>query len=322
VQLVTNHVRIAGTGSAVPSTRVSNSELVEGLATTDTWIRENLGIHERRIARFENESTSGLAGQAALRAITAAGLSPNDVGGLIVATATPDQKAPSTACLVQDDLGIRNGSFAFDVNAVCSGFLYAVGVAASMIDADAADNIVVVGADTFSTITDWTDRACVFFGDGAGAVVLQREARGDGLLALTLHADGRGREGFFVPTDGSCFSMDPHAVFETGTSVLPEAIRTVLALADKKLNNIGCVIPHQPSQRVLDETAHQLGIPPARILRNMDRYANTAGGTIPLLLDEVVQSGKLAEGDEFLMAAVGSGWTWGAAVARWGSSSS
>lgn len=321
MRLVTNRVQIAGTGSAVPPTRVSNHELVDELNTTDTWIRENLGIHERRLVRGDGERTSGLAGRAATRAIAAAGLRADQVGGLIVATATPDQKAPSTACLVQDDLQIRNGSFAFDVHAVCTGFLYGVGVAAAMIEADAADNVVVVGADTFSSITDWTDRSCVFFGDGAGAVVLQRSGSGDGLLALTLHADGSGREGFFVPSGGQHFRMDPHAVYRAGTSVLPEAIRTALTLAGRSLDDMRYVVPHQPSRRVLDETASQLGIPPDRILRNMDRYANTAGGTIPLLLDETVRGGKLDAGDEFLMAAVGSGWTWGAAVVKWGVSS-
>ena len=261
MQLLTHGVRITGTGSALPQRVVANAELVRGLDTTEEWIRDNLGIAERRVASLPEESTAQLAAAAAGAALARAALEPGEVGGLIVATSTPAQKAPSTACLVQDVLGIGNGSFAFDVQAVCSGFIYALALAASMITCGATDNVVVVGADTFSTITDWDDRACVFFGDGAGAVVLRADPSGEGLFGAVLHADGSGHEGFSVPAGGDTFLMQPRAVYDTGISVLPEAINEVLALTRRTIGDIRYVIPHQPSRRLLDETARRLGVP-------------------------------------------------------------
>ncbi len=240
-----------------------------------------------------------------------------DIDGIIVATSTPELTAPATACLVQDIIGAHNGAFAFDVQAVCSGFIYSLGIAAAAITASAADRILVIGADTFSTITDWNDRSCVFFGDGAGAVVVGRDELRTGLLSLVLHADGRGREGFSVPKGSPTFVMNAQSVYKTGIDVLPEAIGEALALAELAIDDVDCVIPHQPSRRVLDETASRLGIATHMVRKNMDRFANTAGATVPLLLDETVRGGEISNGDTVVMAAVGSGWTWGAAVYRW-----
>ena len=317
MRLLTHDVRILSTGSATPERVVTNDEIIGGLATSDEWIVANLGIRERRIAAGPEDSVSRLASRAATAALESADLSPMDLAGIIVATSTPELAAPSTACLVQDIIGAHNGAFAFDVQAVCSGFIYSLGVAAATITAKAADRILVIGVDTFSKITDWNDRSCVFFGDGAGAVVVGRDELGAGLLSVVLHADGRGHRGFSVPKGSPTFVMDAQAVYKTGIEVLPEAIGEALALAGLAIDDVDCVIPHQPSRRVLDETASRLGVSTDMVRKNMDRYANTAGATVPLLLDETVRDGDIGDGDTVVMAAVGSGWTWGAAVYRW-----
>jgi 3-oxoacyl-[acyl-carrier-protein] synthase-3 len=312
----TRHVRIAGTGSYVPENVVSNAVLAERVPTNSKWIEANLGIRERRVAR-DNEFTSDLAARAGLRAVEAAGVGKNDVDLVIVATATPDRKAPSTACLTQYKMGITNSCPAFDISAVCSGFLYTMTVACQFIRTGMYRNVLIIGADTFSKITDWSSRDCVFFGDGAGAVVLQAVTQDTGLFSSVLYADGRGHEGFTVYPGHQHFTMNGKAVYETGTSVLTAAIREVVTKNGFTMKDIAAVIPHQPSLRLLQKTAELLEIPFERIHTNMDRYANTSGGTIPLLLDEVYRAGRLQRDDLVVFAAVGSGWTWGASLYRW-----
>jgi 3-oxoacyl-[acyl-carrier-protein] synthase-3 len=312
----TGDVRIAGTGSYAPARVVTNAELEARIPTTDAWIVENLGIRERRVAA-EGELTSDLGAAAARNALDAAGLSPHDVQLIVVATSTPDRTAPSTACILQNKLGARNGAAAFDVAAVCSGFLYAMTIGAHMIASGMVANALVVGCDTFSRITDWTRRDAVFFGDGAGAVVLERTDRPGALFASRMYADGSGQDHFTVHPGDEHFTMYGRAVYETGTKVLPEAIRAVVTESGFALDDVACLIPHQPSIRILHKTAELLGIPFERVMTNMDRYANTSGATIPLLLDEVRRSGRIADGDLVAFAAVGSGWTWGAALLRW-----
>jgi 3-oxoacyl-[acyl-carrier-protein] synthase-3 len=258
-----------------------------------------------------------LAVEAGRRALESANVAPDDLDLIIVATATPDRSAPSTACIVQQKLGITNLCPAFDLSAVCSGFLYAMSVGSQFIQSGIFTNVLVIGADTFSRITDWDRRDCVFFGDGAGAVVLQRTKTDDGFFCFELFADGSGQDHFTVYPGDATFTMNSKAVYETGTTVLPAALKDILSRHKLQPMDISHLIPHQPSVRVLRKTAEILGIPIERVCMNMDRYANTAGATVPLLLDETVRSGRIKEGDLVAFAAVGSGWTWGAALYRW-----
>lgn len=312
----THHVHIAGTGSYVPERIVTNTDLARRVATTPEWIEENLGIRERRIAR-EDEFTSDLAARAGLRAIEAAGISKSEVDLVIVATATPDRRAPSAACLTQHKMGITNGCPAFDLSAVCSGFLYGMTAGSQFIRTGMYRNVLVIGADTFSKITDWSRRDCVFFGDGAGAVILQGVQDETALFSSVLYADGSGHEGFTVPPGAQHFRMNAKAVYETGSTVLTAAIREVVTKNGFSMPDVSAVIPHQPSIRLLRRTAELLEIPFERVHTNMARYANTSGGTVPLLLDEVRRAGKLSRGDLVVFAAVGSGWAWGATLYRW-----
>lgn len=323
------NVRIIGTGSYVPERVLTNKELEQIVDTDSLWIETNLGIKERRIAA-NNESTSDLAAKAAINAIEDARLSVEDIELIIVATATPDRLAPSTAAIVQDKIKAYN-AVAFDISAVCSGFLYGMSVATQFIASGVYDNVVVVGADTFSKITDWKRRDAVFFGDGAGAAVFSNGGENEGFLSMRLYTDGRGKFNFTIPAGGSeipasaesiekglhYFQMNGRAVYETGTEVLPKAINQVLSDTGLTISDIDIMIPHQPSIKILQKTAEIIGLDWEKVMTNMDRYANTSGGTIPILLDEVNKSGKLKKGDNILFAAVGSGWTYGAAILKW-----
>lgn len=327
-QLVRN-VKIIGTGSYVPEKIYTNQYLETIIETNDKWVQENLGIRERRIAA-DNEATSDLAAQAAINAISDSGLTKDDIDLIIVATATPDRLAPSTAAIVQGKIQAYN-AVAFDISAVCSGFLYAMSVASQFIASGVYDNVLVIGADTFSRVTDWKRRDAVFFGDGAGAAVFSHGNVNEGFLAFRLYTDGRGKWNYTVPAGGSempaseetikqglhYFQMNGKAVYETGTKVLPIAINQVLDDTGLSINEIDYMIPHQPSIKILQKTAEIIGLPWEKVMTNMDRYANTSGGTIPILLDEVNKSGKLKKGNTLLFAAVGSGWTYGAAILKW-----
>jgi 3-oxoacyl-[acyl-carrier-protein] synthase-3 len=327
-QLV-RQVKIIGTGSFVPETIYTNEYLESIIETNAKWIEKNLGIKERRIAA-PNETTSDLAAKAAIKAVANAKLKMSDIDLIIVATATPDRKAPSTACIVQEKIGAFN-AVAFDIAAVCSGFLFAMSTASQFISSNVYNNVLVIGADTFSRITDWTRRDAVFFGDGAGATVLSHGNGDEGFIAMRLYSDGRGKFNFTVPGGGSeiplsqenleegkqYFEMNGSEVYKTATKVLPEVINQVLSDCDISIDNIDYMIPHQPSIRILEKTAELIGLPFEKVMTNMDKYANTSGGTIPILLDEVNRSGKLKANKKILFAAVGSGWTWGAAVLNW-----
>lgn len=327
-QIVRN-VKIIGTGSYVPEKVFTNEFLETIVSTSDSWIQEQLGIKERRIAE-DDQATSDLAAGAALKAIENSGLTITDIDLIIVATATPDRLSPSTACIVQDKIKAYN-AVCFDLSAVCSGFLFSMSTAAQFIAAGIYDNVLVIGADTFSKITDWTRRDCVFFGDGAGAVVLSHANVNEGFLAFRLFSDGRGKLNFTVPGGGSenpirkenveeglqYFQMNGRAVYETGIKVLPQAINQVLEDTGLTVDDIDYMIPHQPSIKILQDTAKIIGLPFEKVKTNMDRYANTSGGTIPILLDEVSRAGELSKGKIILFAAVGSGWTWGASLIKW-----
>ena len=325
----TKSVKIIGTGSYVPDRIVTNKELESNANTNDEWIYKNLGIRERRIVA-KNQKTSDIASKAGMNAIQAAGLKPDDIDLIIVATTTPDRKAPSTACIVQEKIKAKNAA-AFDLAAVCSGFIYAFVTGAQFILTGMSQNVLVIGADVFSSIIDWSRRDCVFFGDGAGAVVLNVCEKNYGLLSAKIFADGSGKDNFTVLGGGSelpltkenidkgyqYFNMNGKAVFDTATSVIPSAILSVLDEAGLEINDIDYLIPHQPSINILKISAEKLGLPFCKVMTNMDKYANTSGATIPLILDETVRAGKIKKYDKIVLAGVGSGWTWGAAVMEW-----
>lgn len=325
-----NNVKITGTGMCVPDMRVSNY-LLEGMCpdVNPEWTYNTLGIRERRIAK-SYQYTSDLAAAAGNMAVSNAGLLAEDVDMIIVATATPDRKAPSTACIVQRKIGAHN-AVCFDVAAVCSGFLYGMVIAAQFISGKAYKHILVIGADIFSSLTDFSRRDCVFFGDGAGAAVLSATTP-HGVFDYDIHSDGHGGDGFTVFGGGTeCpvtkenmiqfveehkyFSMNGRAVYDTATRVLPESINTLLAKNKMTVDDITMLIPHQPSIGILKKTAETLGLPFEKVKHNMEGYANTSAGTIPILLHETFPSIK--RDDVVVFAAVGSGWTWGSIIMQW-----
>jgi 3-oxoacyl-[acyl-carrier-protein] synthase-3 len=329
IHQIVKRAKIIGTGSYVPEKIYTNEYLETIVDTNADWIYDTLGIKERRIAR-KDEATSDLAWKAGQEAIEDAKLDVKDIDLIIVATATPDRLAPSTACLVQDKLKAYN-AVAFDLSAVCSGFLFSMSVAAQYIVSGAYHNVLVIGSDTFSKITDWESRDSVFFGDGAGAAVVSPGNVNEGFLAFRLYSDGRGKYNFTVPAGGSempsCldtvnkglhfFQMNGREVYNTGTHVLPKAIKQVLKDTGIDINEIDLMIPHQPSIGILKKTAELIGLPFEKVMTNMDRYANTSGGTIPILLDELKKSKKLKKNDLIIFASVGSGWTYGASIIKW-----
>lgn len=315
---------IVGTGSALPVRAVSNQELSERVDTSDEWIVERTGIRSRHLAG-EGETTSSLATDAARAALAAARLEPKDIGLIVLATCTPDQTFPATATIVQDRLGCHGG-IAFDVGAVCSGFLYAVTVADSMLRTGAANRALVIGAETMSRILDWEDRTtCVLFGDGAGAIVL--EARdvaedGPGIIASRLHADGAHNELLYVDggpsTTGTVghIRMKGREVFRHAVVNLAEVLGEVLADTGFSPADIDWVVPHQANQRILDATAKKLGLPPEKVIVTVDRHANTSAASVPLALDTAISDGRIKPGDLVMLEAMGGGFTWGASLVR------
>ena len=318
---MTIRAAIKGTGSALPARRVSNFELAEQVDTSDSWIVERTGIRFRHLAG-EGETTATLATQAAQNALDAAGMAANQIDLIILATATPDQTFPASATKVQAALGIAD-CIAFDVAAVCSGFLYALTVADNMIRGGAAKTALVIGAETFSRILDWEDRAtCVLFGDGAGAVVLQAETGTAGILASKLHADGRYNQLLYVDggpsmtgTVGKLRMRGPE-VFRHAVTNLASVMTEVLDVAGLKAVDVDWVVPHQANARILDATARKLGLDPAKVIVTVDVHANTSAASVPLALDLAVRDGRIKQGDLIVLEAMGGGFTWGACVAR------
>ncbi|ETI61317.1 3-oxoacyl-ACP synthase [Sphingobium sp. C100] len=315
---------LLGTGSALPARVVTNAELAQSVDTSDEWIVERTGIRTRHIAG-EGETTATLATDAARAALDAAGLEPQDIDLIILATATPDQTFPAAATKVQAALGI-NDCVAFDVAAVCSGFLYAVTVADSMIRSGAANRALVIGSETFSRILDWQDRAtCVLFGDGAGAIVLGAEESADGargILAAKLHADGRYNQLLYVDGGPSTtqtvgkLRMKGQEVFRHAVVNLASVLTEVMAMAGFVPADIDWLVPHQANARILDATARKLKLPAERVVMTVDRHANTSAASVPLALDVAMRDGRIKSGDLVVLEAMGGGFTWGACVLR------
>ena len=316
---------LIGTGSALPARCVTNAQLAERVDTTDDWIVERTGIRQRYLAG-DGETTGSLATAAARAACEAAGVDPATIGLIVLATATPDQTFPATATIVQDALG-ANGGIAFDVAAVCSGFLYAVGVADSMLRTGMASRALIIGAETFSRILDWEDRTtCVLFGDGAGAILLEArdvdEATGPGVLATRLHADGRHNELLFVDggpsTTGTVgkLRMKGKEVFKHAVTNLADVLRETLEAANLPAEQLDWVVPHQANKRILDGTAKKFGLAPEKVVVTVDRHANTSAASVPLALDTAVRDGRLKPGQLVMLEAMGGGFTWGASLIR------
>ncbi|MEJ7777354.1 MAG: beta-ketoacyl-ACP synthase III [Sphingomicrobium sp.] len=313
---------IVGVGSALPRRRMDNAELAATVDTTDQWIVERTGIKSRYIAG-DGETTATLATDAARKALADAGVEAGQVGLIVLATATPDQTFPSSATKVQAALGIDD-CVAFDVHAVCTGFLYALTVADSMLRSGAATTALVIGAETFSRILDWEDRGtCVLFGDGAGALVLRSEDGERGILATKLHADGRHNDLLFVDggpsTTGTVgkLRMKGREVFRHAVVNLAEVLNEVLAAAGLTADEVDWVVPHQANARILDATAKKLGLPSEKIVVTVDQHANTSAASVPLALDTAVRDGRIKRGDIVVLEAMGGGFTWGAAALRY-----
>lgn len=316
--------KIIGTGSYLPAKVLTNSDLEKMVDTTNEWIVTRSGISERHIAA-EDELTSDLALQASRKAIEAAGISPDEIDLVIVATTSPDQLFPSTACILQDKLGIKSKGPAFDIQAVCGGFVFALNTADLYIKGGQAKTALVVGAEVLSRMLDWSDRTtCVLFGDGAGAVVLQASAQ-PGVLAAKLHSDGSHRDMLKAEgnvrdgkVDGDPFiKMDGQAVFKFAVRVLSDVVEEILEEQNLKGGDIDWLVPHQANIRIIEATAKKLGLAMDNVVVTVAQHGNTSAASIPLALDAAVRDGRIKSGQNILIEAVGGGFTWGAILIKW-----
>jgi 3-oxoacyl-[acyl-carrier-protein] synthase-3 len=322
--------RVVGTGSAVPEKVLANSDLEKTVDTTDEWITTRTGIKERRIAA-EDEYTSMFATRAAERALEMAGLAPMDLDLIIVATVTPDFPFPATACLVQNNLKAGKAA-AFDISAACSGFLYGVTIANSLIQSGMAKRALVIGAETLSRITDWTDRnSCVLFGDGAGAVILEAREGKNGILGARIHSDGSYWELLHQPACGcrnpvssrvidenlAFIKMQGNEVFKLAVRAMEDAANEVLAMEGLQTADVDLFIPHQANKRIIDAIGKRLGLEKEKVYVNLDRFGNTSAASIPIALDEANRNGRLTENDILLLDSFGGGLTWASVLLRW-----
>ena len=318
------YARIVGTGSYLPERVMTNADIEQLVETSDSWIRERTGIRERRIAA-DGETTCDLAEKAARRALKAAGVAPREVDLIVVGTTTADQIFPSTACLLQARLGIH-GPAAFDVQAVCTGFVYALGVADQFMRTGAATTALVIGAETMSRIIDWQDRdTCVLFGDGAGAVVLKADAK-PGILSTHLHADGKHADLLQVPggiSGGYADGRDPYLrmrgkeVFKVATTTLSRIVDETLETNGLTREDVDWLIPHQANNRIIAAIGRKLGLPEERVVNTVAEHGNTSAASVPLALDTAVRDGRIQPGELLLLEAFGGGFTWGSALVRY-----
>jgi 3-oxoacyl-[acyl-carrier-protein] synthase-3 len=324
------HAHVVGWGKHVPGRVLTNDDLSRIVDTSDEWIRTRTGICERHVAE-DGEATTSTAIQAARQALEVAGLTPAQLDLIVVATVTPDYVFPAVACLVQDALGATHAA-AFDLSAGCSGFVYGLSIAAHLVSAGVYQTALVIGAETLSRITDWTDRAtCVLFGDGAGAVVLQAGENEGGVLATILGADGSGGDLLHVPAGGSrmpashqtvaeglhFIQMKGREVFRFAVRTMPAATRQVLEMAGLSLADLNLLIPHQANQRIIGAASRALDLPPEMVYSNLERYGNTSAASIPIALSEAAEEGRIQPGDLVVCVGFGAGLTWGAAAIRW-----
>ena len=320
------HARIIGTGRYLPEKVVTNADLEQLVDTSDEWIRERTGICERRVAA-EGQTTGDLAEQAARIALEDAGVKPSEIDLLIVGTTTPDLVFPSTACLIQQRLGLSECG-AFDVNAACSGFIYALSIATQFIETGAARRILVVGAETLTRMIDWNDRStCVVFGDGAGAVVLQADSE-PGVVSTHIHANGNHADllnvevgvskGFLAePGGGLKVKMKGSEVFKVAVNTLGRIVDETLAFNRMDKHDLDWLIPHQANLRIIKATARKLDMPMDRVVVTVDKHGNTSAASVPMALDVAVRSGRIQRGDHMLLEAFGGGFTWGTALVRY-----
>ena len=316
-----NYSKIIGTGSYTPEQIVTNQDLEQRVNTNDAWIRSRTGIAQRHVAAAQ-QKTSDLALRAAQQALHSAGIDANQLDLILVATTTPDMIFPGTACILQAKLGVETGAMAFDLQAVCTGFVYALSVADQFIRQGTVRTALVVGAETFTNLLDWSDRnTCVLFGDGAGAVVLQAAPQ-PGLHSTHLHANGRYVDLLSVPgsvcggqvTGSPLVQMDGGAVFKFAVKVLSQVCREALTANDTRVDQVDWFIPHQANIRIIEATAHKLGIPMERVIVTVEQHGNTSAASIPLALDLARRDGRVKPGQTLLLAAVGGGFTWGSAL--------
>src|SRR5437867_1107901 len=321
---------IAGVGSYVPCTVLTNADLEKKVDTTDEWITTRTGIKERRICA-DGEFTSDLAANAARRAMEKANVTANQIDLIIVATITPDMLFPSTACLVQQKIGAKRAA-AFDLEAACSGFIYALEIAQQFIMSRTYDTVLVIGAEKLSSIVDWEDRnTCVLFGDGAGAAVLQNRPNAHGLLTAVMGADGEKADLLFMPGGGSrCpasaesvssrqhyLRMEGKETFKNAVQAMQTAAEEALRRCEIDISSIKCIIPHQANRRIIDAVGERLGAKPEQLFINLHKYGNTSAASVAIALDEAVSSGRVHRGDLILLVVFGAGLTWGAAVIEW-----
>jgi len=323
--------KISALGTYTPPRLLTNADLEKMVDTTDEWITSRVGIRERHIVE-PGQATSHMAVEAAKRCLAARGINGSEVEVVIVATVTPDMFFPATACLVQDRIGAK-GAWGFDLSAACSGFVYALQTGCKLVESGAQKNVLVIGADTMSSIIDYTDRAtCVLFGDGAGAVLIEPAAEGElGMIDFHHEIDGSGGCSLFMPAGGSlkpssCETVEKreHFVHQDGQAVYKFAVRKMVEAAETVLNRNGvtaaelaCFIPHQANRRIITSSAERLGLRDEQVIINIDRFGNTTAATIPLATETAIEEGKLKKGDLFLIASVGAGFTVGAALMRW-----
>ena len=309
-----NNVGILGTGSYLPPKIITNQKIEKTIDTTHEWINNKLGINERRVV--EGELPSDIGYKSALNALESANLTINDIDLIIVATSSPEQISPSTACVIHNKFNIEKNIPAFDINAVCSGFVYAVNLVAPLISFGVYKNVLIIATEAYSKVTNWNDKHCVFFGDGAGAVIIG--SSNDGWISCENSANGKdtGMTGFKLPIGGP-FVMKGKEVWSQAIKVLPQSIKNILKISNTNINDVDLIVPHQPSINILKIIAEDLKIPMSKVKTVMDKYANIAGASVPIALDDAVKNNEINKDDIIILTAIGSGWTWGSTILKW-----